>query len=218
MKWNSRLKAMQSVTIVTPEKQSMSQLDSAKECQNTLSSPFGTSEYGHTLKFNIESLTPSEREDYETILQERIAIMMFDGLLNEADATRIATEEVGSKIRRIKLLNWDLSNKAKLEHKQRILDHDAEQQKQARYQELRDIKNAETRSKYLASLEDEKDEKRKLADIAIDAELEPRKQVLMRDWLAVLLVFRASLSDFSKYRASMSNSAFSFLYASREAA
>ncbi len=33
--------------------------------------------------------------DLETIRQERIGIMMFDGLLNEADATRIATEEVG---------------------------------------------------------------------------------------------------------------------------
>ena len=81
-------------------------------------------------------------------------------------------------------MNWDLSNKAKLEHKQRILDHDAEQQKQARYQELRDIKNAETRSKYLAGLEADKAEKAKLADIELDIELEPRKQVLMRDWLA----------------------------------
>ncbi len=103
MKWNDRLKAMQPGTIATLEKPTMPLTDSDEGCQNTLSTPFDTIELGHSLKFNIESLTPSEREDYETILQERIAIMMFDGGLNEADATRIATEEVGSKIRRIKL-------------------------------------------------------------------------------------------------------------------
>ncbi len=95
MKWNNKLKAMQSGNVFPPEKQTMSILASAKECQNTLSTPFDTIQLGHSLKFNIESLTPSEREDYETILQERIAIMMFDGGLSEADATRIATEEVG---------------------------------------------------------------------------------------------------------------------------
>ncbi len=95
MKWNDKLKAMRAGTIVTLEKQTISVLDSAKECQNTLLSPFDTIELGHTLKFNIESLTASEGEDYETILQERIAIMMFDGGMNEADAARIATDEVG---------------------------------------------------------------------------------------------------------------------------
>ncbi len=96
MKWNNRLKAMQPGKIVTPEKQTMSVLDTDKRCQNLLSSPFGTSQLGRGLKFNIESLTPSEREDYEIILQERIAIMMFDGGLSEADATRIASQEVGT--------------------------------------------------------------------------------------------------------------------------
>ncbi|CAN5385043.1 hypothetical protein BH20ACI2_BH20ACI2_09800 [soil metagenome] len=56
----------------------------------------GSCEYGHSLKFNIESLTPSEREDYETVLQERVAIMMFDGGLSEAEAVRIASDEVGA--------------------------------------------------------------------------------------------------------------------------
>ncbi len=101
MKWNDKLKAMQSGKIFPPEKQTMSLLTTDNNCQNWqkgILAVNGSCEYGHSLKFNIESLTPSEREDYETILQERIAIMMFDGGMNEADATRIATEEVGRKL------------------------------------------------------------------------------------------------------------------------
>jgi hypothetical protein len=99
MKWNDRLKAMRRVPLGALEKQSVSVMEGAKRCQNYQKgdmAPFGTSQLGRSLKFNIESLTPSERDDYEMILQERIAIMMFDGGLSEADATRIATEEVGS--------------------------------------------------------------------------------------------------------------------------
>jgi hypothetical protein len=99
MKWNNKLKAMQSVSTVVDEKQTMSLMEGAKRCQNYQKrdlAPFDTSQLGRSLKFNIESLTPSEREDYETVLQERIAIMMFDGGLSEADAERIATEEVGA--------------------------------------------------------------------------------------------------------------------------
>ncbi len=77
---------MQSVTTVTLEKPPMPLSDSVKECQNTLSTPFDTIELGHSSKFNIESLTASEREDYDTRLQERMAIMMFDGGLSEAEA------------------------------------------------------------------------------------------------------------------------------------
>jgi len=91
MKWNNRLKAMQTSTIAMPEKQTIPLTASAKECQSYQkgdTAPFGTSEYGHSLKFNIESLPPSEREDYEIILQERIAIMMYDGGLSEAEAER----------------------------------------------------------------------------------------------------------------------------------
>ena len=98
MKWNDKLKAMQSVSTLTPEKQTMSVLTTDNNCQNRqkgILAVNGSCEYGHTLKFDIESLTPSEREGYKTILQERIAIMMFDGGLDEADATRAATEEVG---------------------------------------------------------------------------------------------------------------------------
>ncbi len=76
-------------------------MEGAKRCQNYQKrdmTPFGTSQLGRSLKFNIESLTPSEREDYDTVLQERIAIMMFDGGLSEADAERIATEEVGRSL------------------------------------------------------------------------------------------------------------------------
>ncbi len=80
-------------------------------------------------------------------------------------------------------MNWDLSNKAKMEHKQRIVAHEAQQAEERRQQSLRDAKNASTRQKYLDKLEAEKDEKRKLADIAIDAELEPRKLFLQREWL-----------------------------------
>jgi len=94
MKWNDRLKAMQSVTVVvSPEKQTIPLTDSAKECQNTLSSPFGTSEYGHSLKFNSEFLPPWEREDHQTEVEERIAIMMYDGGLSETEAVRIADHE-----------------------------------------------------------------------------------------------------------------------------
>jgi len=100
MKWNDKLKAMQSVSTLTPEKQTMSVLTTDNNCQNSqkgILAVNGSCDYGHTLKFNVESLTPLEREDYEIILRERIAIMMFDGGLSEADATRIATDEVGSK-------------------------------------------------------------------------------------------------------------------------
>ena len=96
MKWNDKLKAMRAGTIVTLEKQTISVLDSVKECQNTLLSPFDTIELGHTLKFKIESLTASEREDYDIRLQERIAIMLYDGGLSESEAVRIATDEIGT--------------------------------------------------------------------------------------------------------------------------
>lgn len=81
-------------------------------------------------------------------------------------------------------MSWELSNKGKMEQKQRIADHEQSQLAEQREQTRRDLSNAETRRKYLAGLEADKAEKAKLTDIELDVELEPRKQVLMRDWLA----------------------------------
>lgn len=75
-------------------------------------------------------------------------------------------------------------NKIEMERRQRIADHEQWQLDQQREQTRRELDNAETRRKYLTGLEAEKAEKAKLADIALDIELEPRKQILLREWLA----------------------------------
>jgi predicted RecB family nuclease len=75
-------------------------------------------------------------------------------------------------------------NKIEMERRQRIADHKQWQLDQQREQTRRELDNAETRRKYLAGLEAEKAEKAKLADIALDIELEPQKQMALRQWLA----------------------------------
>ncbi len=63
-------------------------------------------------------------------------------------------------------------------------DHDLWKQERdsvlARWQ----TNNDETRRKYLAGLENEKAAKQAERDTQVDAELEPTKQTLMREWLA----------------------------------
>ncbi len=81
-------------------------------------------------------------------------------------------------------MNYELSASAKRAHQQRIIDHEAEQEKQAHYQQMRDQRNAETRKQYLGGLEARKVEEAKLRNLEIDAELQPRKQFLQREWLA----------------------------------
>ena len=90
MKWNDRLKAMRAVA-TQPEKQNISVMTTAINCQNPVSSPFGSSQFGHSSKFGCD-LSPV---DLEIILQERIAIMIFDGGLSEAEAVQIARRESG---------------------------------------------------------------------------------------------------------------------------
>lgn len=81
-------------------------------------------------------------------------------------------------------MSYELSPQAKSEQQHRIANHDAEQEKQARYQQMRDQRNAETRKQYLGGLEARKVEEAKLRNLEIDAELQPRKQFLQREWLA----------------------------------
>ncbi len=78
---------------------------------------------------------------------------------------------------------YALSSKAKNDQRQRIIDHNQQQEQERLAQLARDRSNAETRRKYLAGLDAEKAEKRKLHDIATDLELEPQKQTLRRQWL-----------------------------------
>ena len=81
-------------------------------------------------------------------------------------------------------MTWDISKKAKMESRQRAEIHDEMIRREAQEQAARDADNAETRRKYRAGLEAEKAEEAKLADLALDIELEPRKEVLLRQWLA----------------------------------
>lgn len=93
MKWNDRLKAMQAYP-TKAEKQTTPGIATDINCQNTqkgILSVIGSSQFGHSSKF-ASDYTPG---DLETILQERIAIMMFDGGLSEAEAVRLARREVG---------------------------------------------------------------------------------------------------------------------------
>jgi hypothetical protein len=65
------------------------------------------------------------------------------------------------------------------------------------YVQLRQVRdNSETRGKYLAGLEAKKAEQRREHEREIDAELEPTKQRLKRDWLANNPSFTES--DFEK--------------------
>jgi len=82
------------------------------------------------------------------------------------------------------MTGYDLTPQAKKALQQRIIDHADQQAEERRQQSLRDARNAETRKAYLAGLEAQKAEKAKLADIALDQELEPQKQILKRSWLA----------------------------------
>ena len=91
MKWNERLKSMRIGVEATPEKQTMPEMSTDNNCQNSqkgILSVNGSSQFGHSSKFGCD-YAPG---DLETILQERIAIMMYDGGLSEAEAVRLATE------------------------------------------------------------------------------------------------------------------------------
>lgn len=83
MKWNDRLKALRDGA-TRPEKQTMPGIATDINCQNSILSVIGSSQFGHISKFGSD-YTP---DDLETIFQERIAIMMFDGGLSEAEAVR----------------------------------------------------------------------------------------------------------------------------------
>lgn len=74
--------------------------------------------------------------------------------------------------------------RAQKQIQQRISDHEADQLEERRQQTIRDMQNAATRKQYLAGLESQKAEKRKLQDIEIDRILEPQKVILRNEWLA----------------------------------
>lgn len=89
MKWNDKLKTMRAGA-TKREKQSMPVMTTDNNCQNSqekgILSVNGSSQFGHSSKYGFDYTSG----DLETILQERIAIMMFDGGLSEAEAVRLA--------------------------------------------------------------------------------------------------------------------------------
>jgi hypothetical protein len=80
-------------------------------------------------------------------------------------------------------MSWNLSTKGRNDLGRRVLTHEEQIEAEARQQRLRDATNAATRKQYLAGLEAKKQEQQKLRDAEIDEELEPKKTVLMREWL-----------------------------------
>ena len=63
-------------------------------------------------------------------------------------------------------------------------DHDLWQTERDNVLSRQRFDNAIAKRDYLAKLEAEKENKRKLDELALDNELEPQKQRLMREWLA----------------------------------
>ena len=80
--------------------------------------------------------------------------------------------------------NWELSSTAKQKVRARIAEHSvAKDAAELAAKQRRDAENSAARQKYLNGLESERKERQKAADQALDAEFEPKKRSLMRDWM-----------------------------------
>ncbi|MGB7069115.1 MAG: hypothetical protein WBD22_06440 [Pyrinomonadaceae bacterium] len=97
MKWNDRLKAMQSGKTFPLEKQNIPELSTAINCQNSkrgILAVNGCAQSRHISKSGCE-LSPGE---LETVRQERIAIMIYDGALSETEAEAVRISVAKSEI------------------------------------------------------------------------------------------------------------------------